>query len=57
MQLSAPTTVVFLIALILAIVSLLPVIGIALGGIGAYSYWILFVGFVVLLLGNLLKGL
>ncbi|WP_011583249.1 MULTISPECIES: hypothetical protein [Chelativorans] len=57
MQLSAPTTVVFLIALILAIVSLLPVLGITLGGIGAYSYWILFVGFVVLLLGNLMKGL
>jgi len=57
MQLSAPTTVVFIIAIILAILSVLPVIGITLGGIGAYSYWLLLIGFIVLAAGNLLKGL
>ncbi len=57
MQLSAPTFIVFVIAVVLAVVSLLPVIGISLGALGAYSYWLLLVGFVVLLAGNLLKGL
>jgi len=57
MELSAPTTAVFIIAVILAIISLLPVIGIPLGGLGAYSYWILLIGFIVLAAGNLMKGL
>jgi hypothetical protein len=57
MELSAPTKVVFIIAVVLAIISLLPVIGISLGGLGAYSYWLLFVGFVLLAAGNLLKGM
>ena len=57
MELSAPTKIVFIIALILAIVSVLPVIGVSLGAIGAHSYWLLFAGFVVLALGNLLKGM
>jgi hypothetical protein len=57
MELSAPTKVVFIIAVVLAIISLLPVIGIPLGALGVYSYWLLLVGFVVLAAGNLLKGI
>ena len=57
MQLSAPTKIVFIIAVVLAIISLLPVIGIPLGAIGAYSYWLLLVAFIVLGAGNLLKGI
>ncbi|MCT7374536.1 hypothetical protein [Chelativorans salis] len=57
MSLSAPTKIVFIIAIVLAILSLLPAIGIALGGLGAYQYWLLLVGFVVLAAGNLLKGI
>ena len=57
MRLSAPTMIVFVIAVVLAIVSLLPVVGITLGAVGAYSYWVLFAGFVLLALGNLLNGL
>ena len=57
MQLSAPTTVVFIIAVILAVIALLPAIGIAVGGLGAYSFWILLVAFIVLAAGNLLNGL
>jgi len=57
MELSAPTKIVFIIAVILAIISLLPVIGIPLGTLGAYSYWLLLVAFVVLAAGNLLKGI
>lgn len=57
MELSAPTRIVFIIAIVLAVVSLLPVIGISLGFVGANSYWILLAAFVVLVLGNLLNGL
>lgn len=56
MQLSAPTFVVFLIAVVLAVVSLLPAVGVTLGALGAYNYWLLLAGFVVLAAGNLLKG-
>lgn len=56
MVLSAPTKIVFIIAIVLAIISLLPVIGIPLGALGAYSYWLLLVAFIVLAAGNLLKG-
>lgn len=56
MVLNAPTRAVFLIAVVLAVVSLLPVIGIPLGAFGAYSYWLLFVAFIVLAAGNVLKG-
>ncbi len=56
MELSAPTKIVFIIAIVLAVISLLPVIGIPLGTLGAYSYWVLLVAFVVLVAGNLLKG-
>jgi len=57
MELSAPTKIVFIIAIVLAVISLLPVIGIPLGALGAYSYWLLLVAFVVLVAGNVLKGI
>lgn len=56
MELSAPTKIVFIIAIVLAVISLLPVIGIPLGTLGAYSYWVLLAAFIVLVAGNLLKG-
>jgi len=56
MELSAPTKIVFIIAVVLAVISLLPVIGIPLGAFGAYSYWLLLVAFIMLAAGNLLKG-
>jgi hypothetical protein len=56
MELSAPTKIVFIIAVILAILSLLAVVGIATGVLGAYSYWLMLVAFIVLAAGNLLKG-
>lgn len=56
MELSAPTKIVFIIAIVLAVISLLPVIGISLGTLGAYSYWLLLVAFLVLVAGNVLKG-
>lgn len=56
MDLSAPTKIVFIIALILAVLSLLPLIGIAVAILGAYSYWLLLVAFIVLAAGCLMKG-
>ena len=57
MELSAPKQIVFIIAIVLAVISLLPVIGIPLGALGPYSYWLLLVAFIVLAAGNLLKGI
>lgn len=57
MELSAPTRVVFIIAVAIAVISLLPMIGIPLGALGAWSYWLLLVAFIVLAAGNLLKGI
>jgi len=56
MELSAPRNIVFIIAVVLALISLLPVIGVSLGAFGAYSYWLLLAAFVVLAAGNVLKG-
>ena len=56
MNLNAPTKIVFIIAVILAVISLLPVLGIAVAILGAYSYWLLLVAFIVLAAGCLLKG-
>lgn len=57
MELSAPTRIVFIIAVAIAVISLLPVIGIPLGALGAWSYWLLLVAFIVLAAGNLLRGI
>lgn len=57
MQLSAPTFVVFLISLVLAVLGVLPLIGIALPIIGAHPTWLLLAGYVVLLVGVLFKGI
>lgn len=57
MNLSAPKTVTFIVALVLALVGLLAAVGILSFIPAAWGLWILFVGFVVLALGVLLKGL
>lgn len=55
MELSAPKNVVFIIALVLALLALAGkfVIG---GALALNAFWILLVGFVVLAAGCLLKG-
>lgn len=57
MSLSAPTKIVFLLAVIVAILSLISAVGIVVPVIGAYSYWVLVAAFVILAAGNLLNGL
>ncbi len=56
MKLNAPKVVVFWIAVILAAVGFLSFLGIAPIE-AATGVWALFIGFVVLALGTLLKGL
>lgn len=58
MALNAPTRIVFILAVILAIISLLPMTGIlTFAAYAAYGYWLLLLAFIVLAAGNLLKGL
>lgn len=59
MRLSAPKKIVFLVALIVAIVSVLGAVGIlpdALSFFANQYYWLMTGSFVLLALGNLLKG-
>jgi len=56
MNLSAPTNVIFLISLVLAILGILPLLGVMLPVVGAYATWLLVGGYVVLAAGCLLKG-
>jgi hypothetical protein len=53
MTLSPPKKVVFYISVLLAVVGL---IGFFMPAIEPYSFWILLVGYVLLALGNVLKG-
>lgn len=57
MALSAPTKIVFLLAVIVAILSLIPAFGVVVPVIGAHSYWVLVAAFVILAAGNLLNDL
>jgi hypothetical protein len=56
MTLSAPTQIVFWIAIVLAIIALIGWFGVLGAAIGGYSFWILLLGFVVLAVGCLLRG-
>lgn len=55
MKLSAPTQAVFLIALVLAIISLLGSFGV-LAPVATYAYWLMTAAYVVLALACMLKG-
>ncbi|HUU96853.1 MAG TPA: hypothetical protein VM487_14030 [Phycisphaerae bacterium] len=55
MSLSAPTQVVFIIAIVIAILALVVFFGVF--SIGISSFWIMTVAFVVLAVGCLVKGM
>jgi len=55
LKLSAPKEVTFWIAVILAVLGVLANQGI-IGGLAGYSFWLVVIGFIVLALGNLMKG-
>ena len=56
MKLSAPKGITFLLAVILAAIGVLASHGTIHLPTG-YAFWLMVVGFVILVLGNLLKGL
>ena len=56
MKLSAPTNIVFIIAVVLAALALLGKFVIIGGAIAANAFWILLVAFLVIAAGCLLKG-
>jgi hypothetical protein len=55
MQLSAPTQVVFIISLILAVLALIGYF-VAIPFVTAYAFWLAIIGYVVLAAGCLMKG-
>lgn len=57
MELSAPTRVVFLISLALAIIGILPLLGVAIPSVGMSATWALVLAYGVLAAGVLLKDL
>lgn len=56
MKLSAPKVVTFWIAVILVVIGVLAFLG-ALSGLSGYAFWLVVIGFIVLALGNLMKGM
>lgn len=57
MKLSAPKTVVWVIALIIGLLGLLCHLGVAIPFICTYAFWLVVVAWLLLLLATLLKGL
>ncbi|MCB1356722.1 MAG: hypothetical protein KDK53_09585 [Maritimibacter sp.] len=55
MKLSAPTQPVFIISLVLAVIGVLPLLGVAIP-IGISAVWALALAYVVLFLGVILKN-
>jgi hypothetical protein len=55
MNLSAPTQIVFIISLVLAVIGILPLLGVALPAVGFSTAWILVLAYIVLAAGVLLK--
>ncbi|NQU31540.1 MAG: hypothetical protein HQ525_12815 [Anaerolineae bacterium] len=55
-KLSAPNETTFWIAVILVVLGLLGFLG-TIAGLSAYAFWLVFAGFVLLALGNLMKNL
>jgi hypothetical protein len=55
MKLSAPKSWVFWVSVILAALALLGTL-VSIPVVSAYAFWVLLIGFVLLALGNALKG-
>jgi hypothetical protein len=56
MKLTPPKVVTFWIAIILAVLGLIGALGL-ISVLATYAFWFLFAGFVLLVLGLLIKGL
>ena len=56
MNLSAPTSMVFIISVVLVVLAVLSTVA-AIPIVTGNAFWISIIGFVILALGNLLKGI
>lgn len=56
MNLNAPTQMIFIVAVVLAIIALVGYLVPTIAIIGVYSFWIMTVAFVVLTAGVLFRG-
>jgi hypothetical protein len=56
MNLSAPSTAVFIVSLILAALALIAALGVEIPFISAYTVWVAIAAYVVLAVGNLFRG-
>jgi hypothetical protein len=57
MNLSAPKQIIFIIAVVLAVLSLVSAKVTSIPVVSGHEYWFLLGGFVLLALGNLVKGI
>lgn len=57
MKLSEPKVITFWIAVVLAVLGLIAFLGVLPVLEASYAFWLVFIGFVVLALGNLVKGM
>ena len=57
MNLSAPTKIVFLISLVLAILALLAALNINIPVVSGNAIWVSLLAYVILAAGNMMKGL
>jgi len=57
MNLSQPKVITFWIAVVLAVLGLIAYLGVLPVLEASYAFWLVLIGFIVLALGNLLKGL
>jgi hypothetical protein len=57
MKLSAPTRPIFLMSMILAVLGILPILGVVMPVVGAYATFFLIGAYVPLALAVMLKGL
>jgi hypothetical protein len=57
MRLNAPTKIVFIISVVLAVMALLPMVGVAVPVVGGNTIWFALSAYAVLAAGNLFKGL
>jgi hypothetical protein len=56
MNLSAPSTAVFIVSLILAALAVIAALGVEIPFISTYTAWVAILAYVVLAVGNLFRG-
>lgn len=57
MKLNAPKMITWVISLVLGALGFIALLGVNIPFVSTYACWIILVGLVLLLLGNMLKGL